>query len=208
MIVGFFFSKDDSMSTFELFRKGGFIMYPLLVFSILAWSVGVYKWVQIRAFLKDLNRMGPDALNSKETLHPHIMKTFEAIRSSSTKELLNERVGRKQAESIADLKEWLWVLGTIASSAPFVGLFGTVVGIMDAFEAIGASGKTGFSVVAAGISESLIATAAGIIVAVVALLFYNFLISRVNKGSQEFRIRGEDLIDRMTSQGGVYGNNK
>lgn len=183
-------------------------MYPLFIFSILAWSVGVYKWVQIRAFLKDLNKMGPELLTNKETVHPHIMKTLEILKSSSSKELLNERVGRKQAESIADLKEWLWVLGSIASSAPFIGLFGTVVGIMEAFEAIGATGKTGFSVVAAGISESLIATAAGIIVAVVALLFYNFLISRVNKGAQEFRIRGEELIDNLTSQGGTHGNLK
>ncbi len=196
------------MNAFELFRKGGFIMYPLFIFSILAWSVGVYKWVQIRAFLKDLSKMGPELLNSKDVLHPHIMKTMDALRTPSSKELLGERVGRRQAESIAELKEYLWVLGSIASSAPFIGLFGTVVGIMDAFEAIGASGKTGFSVVAAGISESLIATAAGIIVAVVALLFYNFLISRVNKGSQEFRIRGEELIDRLTSQGGTYGNIK
>ena len=187
------------MNTFELFQKGGFIMYPLFIFSILAWSVGVYKLVQIRAFLKDLHKMGPELLTSKENVHPHIMKTLEVMQGSTSKELLNERVGRRQAESIAELKEYLWVLGSIASSAPFIGLFGTVVGIMDAFEAIGASGKTGFSVVAAGISESLIATAAGIIVAVVALLFYNYLISRVNKGAQDFRIRGEELIDRLTS---------
>lgn len=193
---------------FELFRKGGFIMYPLFIFSVLAWTLGIYKWVEIRNFMKDLKKMGPELLPFKgnEGLHPHIMTTLDAMKSTSSKELLSERVGRRQAESIGELKEWLWVLGSIAASAPFVGLFGTVVGIMDSFEAIGTSGKTGFSVVAAGISEALIATAAGIIVAVVALLFYNFLISRVNKVAQDFRIRAEELIDRLTAGGASHGN--
>lgn len=195
------------MNTLELFRKGGFIMYPLFIFSVLAWSVGVYKLVEIRSFLKDLKNMGPELLKKSEGTHPHIQKTLDVLRASNDKALLTERVGRRQAESIADLKEWLWVLGSIASSAPFIGLFGTVVGIMGSFEAIGVSGKTGFSVVAAGISESLVATAAGIIVAVVALLFYNYLISRVNKGAQDFRIRGEELIDHLTS-GVSHGNTK
>ncbi len=196
------------MNTLELFRKGGFIMYPLFIFSVLAWSVGVYKLFEIRSFMKDLKNMGPELLkNSSAASNMHILKTLEVLRASNDKQLLSERVGRRQAESIAELKEWLWVLGSIASSAPFIGLFGTVVGIMGSFEAIGVSGKTGFSVVAAGISESLVATAAGIIVAVVALLFYNYLISRVNKGAQDFRIRGEELIDHLTS-GGSHGHTK
>ena len=196
------------MNTLELFRKGGFIMYPLFIFSVLAWSVGIYKLVEIRSFLKGLKSMGPELLKKNdESTHPHIRKTLEVLRASTDKNLLTERVGRRQAESIAELKESLWVLGSIASSAPFIGLFGTVVGIMGSFEAIGVSGKTGFSVVAAGISESLVATAAGIIVAVVALLFYNYLISRVNKGAQDFRIRGEELIDHLTS-GGTHGHTK
>lgn len=192
------------MTAYEIFRKGGFIMYPLFFFSVLAWSVGVYKLVEIRNFMKDLKKMNSGLVPFKgnEGLHPHIMSAIEAMKTSNSKDLLNERVGRRQAESIAELKEWLWILASISASAPFVGLFGTVVGIMGAFEAIGASGKTGFSVVAAGISESLVATAAGIIVAVVALLFYNYLISRVNKGAQDFRIRGEELIDAITSARG------
>ena len=196
------------MNTLELFRKGGFIMYPLFIFSVLAWTVGIYKLFEIRSFLRDLKNMSPDLLKKTDgQVHPHILKTLDVLRATNDKALLTERVGRRQAESIAELKEWLWVLGSIASSAPFIGLFGTVVGIMGSFEAIGVSGKTGFSVVAAGISESLVATAAGIIVAVVALLFYNYLISRVNKGAQDFRIRGEELIDHLTS-GVSHGHTK
>jgi biopolymer transport protein ExbB/TolQ len=69
------------------------------------------------------------------------------------------------------------------------------MGIMESFKAIGATGKSGFSIVAAGISESLIATAAGIIVAVIAVLFYNFFQTKVNQAAQEFRHRVEDTAD-------------
>ena len=65
--------------------------------------------------------------------------------------------------------------GTIGSAAPFLGLFGTVVGVLRAFRKIAETGNTGFVVVAAGISEALIATAAGIMVAVIAVVFYNYL---------------------------------
>ncbi len=112
-----------------------------------------------------------------------------------SKEELNEKLYRRLTETNANLKENLWVLGTISSSAPFIGLFGTVLGIMESFKAIGATGKSGFSVVAAGISESLIATAAGIIVAVIAVLFYNYFQTRVNQSAQEFKHRVEDIAD-------------
>jgi biopolymer transport protein ExbB/TolQ len=67
------------------------------------------------------------------------------------------------------------------------------MGIMGSFKAIGETGKSGFSVVAGGISESLIATAAGIMVAVVAVLFYNYFQTRVNRTAQEFKHRVEDI---------------
>jgi biopolymer transport protein ExbB len=74
---------------------------------------------------------------------------------------------------------YLWILGTIGSSAPFIGLFGTVVGIIRAFQDMAEHGAGGFEVVAAGISEALVATAAGLFVAIIALLFFNYLQVRV-----------------------------
>jgi biopolymer transport protein TolQ len=70
-------------------------------------------------------------------------------------------------------------LATTASIAPFIGLFGTVWGIMTAFEGIGQTGSTNLGVVAPGISEALIATAAGLAAAIPAVLFYNYLTQRV-----------------------------
>jgi biopolymer transport protein ExbB/TolQ len=116
----------------------------------------------------------------------------------STKDEMSEKLNRRISETNAELKKGLWVLGTIGSSAPFVGLFGTVMGIMESFKSIGSSGKSGFSIVAAGISEALIATAAGIIVAVVAVIFYNYFQIRVNSVAQTFRNKVEDAAESFS----------
>ena len=73
------------------------------------------------------------------------------------------------------LRSGLWVLGSVGALMPFAGLLGTVLGVMAAFHDIGTSGQGGFAVVSSGISEALIATAAGLAVAIEAVLFYNVL---------------------------------
>lgn len=201
------------MSGLDIFRQGGFIMYPLFFFSILAWSLGVYKvwslWVFSRGYKSTYSEVH-GLISSNRThelqsflskIDPIVARPHEAFGTLVSKEILNERIGRRLAETHAVLKGNLWILGSISASAPFIGLFGTVVGIMDSFKAIGVSGKTGFSVVAGGISESLVATASGIIVAVVALLFYNYLQSQVNSLAQDFRLKLEELVDLSTSGG-------
>jgi len=197
------------MTGMEIFHQGGFIMYPLLIFSVLVWTIGIHKIIFLSKFSKEYKRVNAEverAISANRiaearyaytsapaiVVRPHEVLTESVV---GTNEELMERLHRRLSETNAGLKQHLWVLGTIASSAPFVGLFGTVLGIMDSFKAIGQSGKSGFSVVAAGISESLIATAAGIIVAVVAVLFYNFLQTRVNIIASDFRTKLEDLAD-------------
>jgi biopolymer transport protein ExbB/TolQ len=106
-----------------------------------------------------------------------------------------EKMQRRLLETQAGLKRFLWVLGTIGSSAPFVGLFGTVVGIIKSFESISMTGKSGFTVVASGISEALVATAAGIIVAVIAVIFYNYFQVRISRINLEFKNKLADLSD-------------
>lgn len=197
------------MSMMELFHQGGFIMYPLLVFSILAWTVATHKIFYLRAFIRESEKLNAEinqAISSKRfddlkltlTRFPEaISRPYEVVMEEihTSKEDMADKLSRRLSETNSSLKENLWILGTIASSAPFVGLFGTVLGIMASFKAIGATGKSGFSVVAAGISESLIATAAGIIVAVIAVLFYNYFQTKVNKTAQSFRHQVEDSAE-------------
>lgn len=197
------------MNAMELFHQGGFIMYPLFIFSVLVWTVAVHKFMYLKAFSKEFKKIDQEineALNASKIedikwilkkasvpiARPHEVLMDEVY---ANKDELSDKLSRRISETNSSLKQNLWILGTIASSAPFVGLFGTVMGIMGSFKAIGTTGKSGFSVVAAGISESLIATAAGIIVAVIAVLFYNYFQTRVNSIAQEFRHKVEDIAE-------------
>lgn len=197
------------MSALELFHQGGFIMYPLAICSILVWTVAIHKWVHLKAFTKDYKKMDSEiqsAIASNKIADlKWVLKNGPAVQARALEPLLeehyisadamNDKLSRRLQEVNAYLKKDLWMLGTIASASPFIGLFGTVLGIMDSFRSIGATGKSGFSVVAAGISESLIATASGIIVAVVAVIFYNFLQTKVNSIAQDFRHKVEDTAE-------------
>jgi biopolymer transport protein ExbB/TolQ len=81
--------------------------------------------------------------------------------------------------------------------APFIGLLGTVVGIIRAFENMAATGSGGFAVVAAGISEALIATAAGLLVGVLAIFAYNAFMVRIANDTADLRERADDLLLRL-----------
>ena len=96
---------------------------------------------------------------------------------------------------MAYLRKHLWILGTIATSSPFIGLLGTVIGIVRAFHEMGEKGAGGFNVVASGISEALVATAAGLIVAIVALISYNILVTAANQTIAGLKLTLEELLD-------------
>jgi biopolymer transport protein ExbB/TolQ len=87
--------------------------------------------------------------------------------------------------SISDATRYLEanlsILGTIAVIAPFVGLFGTVLGIIQAFDSIAKHGKTGIETVGAGVAEALVTTAAGLLVAIVSVVFFNFFKSKIKR---------------------------
>lgn len=129
-----------------------------------------------------------------------IAKPHSAVfEEASSAEEWEARMQRRMNETSMGLKKNIWVLGTVASSAPFVGLFGTVWGIMGSFKEIGAAGKAGFAIVSASISEALIATAAGILVAVVALLFYNYILVKIGESMAMFRNGIGDLAEHFNS---------
>ncbi len=93
-------------------------------------------------------------------------------------ELARRELGRKADDVAAQIRRGLGVLASVGSIAPFVGLLGTVVGIIDAFKGIGATGSAGIGAVSAGIAEALIVTALGLIVAIPSVLAFNFLAAR------------------------------
>lgn len=107
-----------------------------------------------------------------------------------------ERILQRTIQSLVQkFERGISVLGTIASVAPFVGLLGTVIGIIRAFQAVSTSSAGGASAVALGISEALVGTAAGLIVAIPALLAYNHFVNRLRHFTQDWEIAGGELID-------------
>ena len=103
-----------------------------------------------------------------------ILKSLEGVDRALIRAATNE---------VNKLERRMTFLATTASVTPFIGLFGTVVGIMIAFQRIGATGSTNLAIVAPGISEALIATAAGLFAAIPALVFYNHFTHRVKEFS-------------------------
>jgi biopolymer transport protein ExbB len=93
------------------------------------------------------------------------------------------------------MRRGLWILGTVGATAPFVGLFGTVVGIMNAFHDMAHTGQGGFAVVSAGISEALITTAAGIAVAVLAVVLFNLLNTHAQQLTLQLRLLTEEYLE-------------
>ena len=107
----------------------------------------------------------------------------------------NRAMRRAAGAEIERMERYLPFLATTASSAPFIGLFGTVWGIMTSFQSIGAQGSANLAVVAPGISEALIATAAGLGAAIPAVMGYNFYVNRVKYWASEMDGFSLDLLN-------------
>ncbi len=173
----------------ELIMQGWLTFIPLAIGSIFGVAVifeRFWRYSGVDKQTREITRQILDALSKRDleaaekicdgTKTP-IGRVFKEALSwkDIALEDLDRVVATSRLEAMAELKRGLWILGTIGSLAPFIGLFGTVVGIMRAFAEIAVQKSGGFEVVASGISEALIATAAGLGVAIVALAFYNYL---------------------------------
>jgi len=128
------------------------------------------------------------------------LQEFQAHRASteiSGEELEASRRALERAEAIvhAELKRGVSTLATIGSTAPFVGLFGTVVGIINAFKGISTEKSTGLGAVAGGISEALVTTAVGLFVAIPAVWMFNYFTGRIESFDVEMGNSSSELID-------------
>ena len=121
----------------------------------------------------------PDVANGPNPVKPAVRPTIKSLTA------VDRALMRASGVELNKLERHVQFLATTASLAPFIGLFGTVWGIITAFENIGLSGSTGLNVVAPGIAEALVATAAGLFTAIPAVYFYNDLSHRVKLFASE-----------------------
>lgn len=183
----------DAQQLLDLLYLGRLTVYPLAVGSLIVLAIvveRVWRFRGIERGTRELTRDSIEALVRRdvETARSLCEKAktpiaevyLEAMRwQNIALEDLEGILATSRQELAQDLKRGLWVVGTIGSLAPYVGLLGTVIGIIRAFQDMAEHGAGGFEVVAAGISEALVATAAGLFVAIVALMFFNYLQVRV-----------------------------
>src|SRR5215470_2448355 len=112
-------------------------------------------------------------------------------------ELVTSAIRDSISETLIQLKQGLGFLATIGSTAPFIGLFGTVAGIINAFRNIAATGSGGMSVVSGGIAEALVTTALGIFVAIPAVAAFNYFTGRIENFHIEMNRASTQLVNRL-----------
>ncbi len=192
----------------EFFSKGGILMYPLLLGSVLTIAYGIerlYHYVQARhhdAFLPGLRRLvaeqkfGNALVLAESTPGPVAAIAAEALRRRGFPlAAVEEAVSLRGAQELERMNENLHILELVGRMAPLVGLLGTVLGMVNAFRTVAASqGAVDPSLLAGGIWEALITTVAGLFVAIPALVFHHFFEDRVKKTAFGMKHHGAEII--------------
>ncbi len=193
-------------------KAGGFTLVVMLVCSILAVAVAIERSITLWNFLDHARKLAETVKRclyrgavaearascerSRSPAAEIFLVGFERL-GRSGQAALEAAVDRERQRVALGLRGPLWILGTIGATTPFIGLFGTVVGIMSAFEAIGKSKQAGIEVVGPGIAEALISTAVGIGVAVVALVCFNYFQARLGRTNVELKLIAEEFVEAL-----------
>jgi len=202
-----------------------FVLILLLIFSVVSWAIIFLKHRQYRKIKKENDLFNSDYLKCAKLSdvfpaakkypgsttaeifragYAELTKMTKTFRDSAAS---SEEIGLSSLDNverslnkacnaeITKLESSLGFLATTGSASPFIGLFGTVWGIMDTFQSIGARGSATLAVVAPGISEALIATAAGLAAAIPAVIFYNHFLSQAKTLNQEMENFSSEFLN-------------
>jgi len=181
------------MDFFQLISKGGYTILFLMVCSVITVAVSIEKYLALKK-IKTMSEKEINELKSAVT-STDIKTASEISRKSGTllgevvmeglkykeQAAIKEAVLREISHKIFNLEKYLSSVGTIGAVSPFIGLLGTVIGIMRAFHDLGKYGVGNPSIVSSGIAEALVATAAGLMVAIPSVILYNYFSRRINR---------------------------
>jgi biopolymer transport protein ExbB len=196
-------------------KAGGITLGVILVCSILVLAIAVERLAALWRFLDRARTLGETvkrclyrgALAEARTAcerSTNLAAEFYLVgferHGRSSEHALEAAVDRERQRVALALKGQLWSLGTIGATAPFIGLFGTVWGILRAFEQIGVTHAAGIDVVGPGIAEALVTTAAGILVAIEAVVIYNYFMARLAKTALELKLMAEEFVELLREQ--------
>lgn len=207
--------KDSAL---QLILQAGYIVKGVLIillfFSVVSWAIIFFKHRYFSRAQKETDQFLRAYRTSRDpkelyqatktlTISP-ITNVFKSVYSDevhhTSKGEVKRMLRRYEALESAKLEKYLNFLATTGSTTPFIGLFGTVWGIMNSFRGIGAAGAASLAIVAPGIAESLIATAAGLAAAIPAVIAYNYYLSVARRMIIDMEDFSEELLDLFTKE--------
>ena len=178
---------------FELIKTGGWVMWPIILCSVAALAIiGERFWSLQKKYVAPPNLVAQVqqwlARNELDEARIRLLRESSPlgrvlaaglVNRNHSREILKEAIEDSGRHVAPDLERYLRTLGTIAAISPFLGLLGTVLGMIQMFSGIGTHGIGDPSIVASGIAQALVTTAAGLTVAIPSLMFYRYLRGRV-----------------------------
>ncbi len=201
----------------ELIFKGGYLMIPLIFCSVLALAIIIEKFITLRLIeirsQKFAERTRGIINGNEDNKVEKILALCEVTPSplarilkagiqkrNKSKEEIKEALEDAGSMEIPHLEKRLKILGTIVTVAPLIGLLGTVMGMIKAFNVIAAQGVGEPGALAGGIAEALITTAVGLTIAIPSLVFYNYFMHRTDKIVRQFESVSGEFIDFITGE--------
>jgi len=198
------------MNLFDIFLKGGWLMWPILVCSIIGLAVIIDRYTVLRktrinvpAFMvrirgmikkKDISGAISHCMQEKSPVANIVRKGLKKYKLGHTR--VKEAIENAGRQEVSKLEKGLTILATVAGVAPLLGFLGTVTGMIQAFMTIeDLAGAANPSDLAGGIWEALTTTAFGLIVGIPALAFYNYFLSSVKRTVEDMETVANDVID-------------
>ena len=219
-------SLMDMWNSMQSAAKG--IVFTMLIMSVYSLTVMVTKWWSLRKAQKETIKFAPEFSQFLEEDNlTEAIKLAESYKKSHVALVLGGALGevkpliqdgsvtvsdinsaeraveRNMLLEITNLKRGLAVLATVGATAPFVGLLGTTIGIINAFQGMSKSGSGGLAAIGGGISEALATTALGLLVAIPAVWAYNYFQTKIDNLTVEMTYVSKEMIDYLIK--GVSG---
>ncbi|PHO09404.1 MotA/TolQ/ExbB proton channel family protein [Malaciobacter canalis] len=165
------------------------VLVLLSIYLVTVFWIFIYRLLSLNSFIVN-EKKSLESLTSRNTTVNPLSSLYKCSNGSTSKHILKAC----EISIIKDASFGISWLSIISSTAPFVGLFGTVVGILESFAKFSSHSKVGFSIIAPAISEALVATAAGIFVAIFAYTFHQILVRKVYELNTYIKAQAEILI--------------
>ncbi len=195
------------------------VLVILLLLSVTCWAIIFYKWQMLRRteadnrrfkmFFRKIGDLSELKMRAEYLGYSSLARVFLEVYAYVQPHLDSENGREISMRSVQGwlrtsvevqvirFEEYLTILATTGNVSPFIGLFGTVLGIMDSFQAIGRLGTASIAAVAPGVAEALLATAAGLFAAIPAVVAYNYFVNRIRSLVGEMEIFSGELINRI-----------